>query len=266
MAINVNDVYQTVLLILNKEQRGYMTPFEFNKIATQVQREIFERYFEDLNLYSRTPQTEIEYADRLKNTEEKLEVFRTEEFPTYTGGGFDIPEDLYRLGGVTFRDFMEIPSAPGTYNFSDEYVELQPVDRHEFNLVSRSKLTAPSKSWPIYLYERNKIFVKPTSINLGSSGSSPITEGSILIDYIRKPEDVAWGYTVGSLGQFVYAPQGTSGVVTPASGSVDFELHNSEQTEVVINILFYAGVVIRDPQIVQVATQKIQQEETLEKQ
>ena len=31
MAINVNTVYQTVLLILNKEQRGYMTPLEFNK-------------------------------------------------------------------------------------------------------------------------------------------------------------------------------------------------------------------------------------------
>ena len=33
MAINVNTVYQTVLLILNKEQRGYMTPLEFNKIG-----------------------------------------------------------------------------------------------------------------------------------------------------------------------------------------------------------------------------------------
>jgi hypothetical protein len=49
MAINVNNVYQTVLLILNKEQRGYMTPDEFNKTATQVQLDIFEQYFNDLN-------------------------------------------------------------------------------------------------------------------------------------------------------------------------------------------------------------------------
>ena len=33
MAINVNTVYKTVLLILNKEERGYVTPDEFNKIA-----------------------------------------------------------------------------------------------------------------------------------------------------------------------------------------------------------------------------------------
>ena len=49
MAINVNTVYQTVLLILNKEQRGYMTPDEFNSVGTQVQLEVFEKYFEDLN-------------------------------------------------------------------------------------------------------------------------------------------------------------------------------------------------------------------------
>ncbi len=65
MAINVNTVYQTVLLILNKEQRGLMTPLEFNKIGAQVQLEIFERYFEDLNQQIRIPQTDTDYADRV---------------------------------------------------------------------------------------------------------------------------------------------------------------------------------------------------------
>ena len=49
MAINVNAVYKTVLLILNQQQRGYMTPDEFNKVATQVQLNIFEKYEDDLN-------------------------------------------------------------------------------------------------------------------------------------------------------------------------------------------------------------------------
>ena len=44
MAININTVYKTVLLILNKEERGYVTPDEFNKISNQVQLEIFEQY------------------------------------------------------------------------------------------------------------------------------------------------------------------------------------------------------------------------------
>ena len=265
MAINVNDVYQTVLLILNKEQRGYMTPYEFNKIATQVQREIFERYFDDLAIYARTSSTEIEYSDRLKNTEEKLEAFKTSTYPLYSSGGFDIPSNLYRLGGVTFRDFLEIPGSPGNYNFSSTYVEAQQLDRHEFNLVTRSKLTAPTKTFPCYLYENNKLFLSPNTINVGSI-LSPDQDGCVLIDYIKKPEDVFWAYTVGNVGQYLYAPPETTGPVIPSIGSVNFELHNSEQTEVIINILFYAGVIIKDPQIVQVAAQKIQQEETLEKQ
>ena len=35
--INVNTVYKSVLSILNKEQRGFLTPDEFNKLAKQAQ-------------------------------------------------------------------------------------------------------------------------------------------------------------------------------------------------------------------------------------
>ena len=38
MAVSVNTVYTTVLYILNKEQRGYVTPAEFNSIADLVQK------------------------------------------------------------------------------------------------------------------------------------------------------------------------------------------------------------------------------------
>ena len=77
MAINVDTVYKTVLLILNKEQRGYVTPNEFNKIGTQVQLEIFEKYFEDLNQQLRVPQADSEYADRQKNIDNNISIFKT---------------------------------------------------------------------------------------------------------------------------------------------------------------------------------------------
>ena len=132
------------------------------------------------------------------------------------------------------------------------------MTRHEFNLLRRSTLAAPTKEYPVYLYEENKI--KTTPQLASTSGQTPIE-----ISYIKKPENPVWAYTTGTLGQFEYAPPGTTGPVTPTSGSVNFELDNSEYTELVVNILFYAGVVIRDPQIVQVASQKIQQEEVNEK-
>ena len=51
MAINVNKVYKTALSILNKEQRGYLTPYEFNNIARQVQLELLDKLFYDYNKF-----------------------------------------------------------------------------------------------------------------------------------------------------------------------------------------------------------------------
>ena len=42
---NVDTVYQRVLALANKEQRGYITPQEFNLLANKAQLIIFEQYF-----------------------------------------------------------------------------------------------------------------------------------------------------------------------------------------------------------------------------
>ena len=233
MAISVDTVYKTVLLILNKEQRGYMTPDEFNKIGSQVQREIFEAYFEDLNQQLRIPQSDVEYSDRVAITDEKIAEFKTENNPTGTNP-FTVPTDLYRLGSITYE--------PNT----STYKEIQRVGRAEIYNIRKAPLTAPTTNYPIYLYEDNKALVYPEII---------VDPAHIKMQYVKKPTDINWAYTTGSLGQLVY----------DSANSVNFELHNSEQTEVVLKVLLYQGVVIRDPQIVQVAASKVQQEEVNEK-
>ena len=233
MAISVDTVYKTVLLILNKEQRGYMTPDEFNKIGSQVQREIFEAYFEDLNQQVRIPQTDMEYSDRVAITDEKIAEFKVENNATHTTGGiFNLPSDLYRLGSLTFENSNTFP------------VEIQRVGRADFYNIRKSPLTAPTTTHPIYLYEDNKVLVYPTTIN-----------GKVKAQYVKKPTDIQWAFTVNTVGAYEY----------DSLNSVDFELHNSERTEVILKILLYQGIVIRDPQIVQVAAQKVQQEEVNEK-
>ena len=69
-----------------------------------------------------------------------------------------------------------------------------------------------------------------------------ITSG-ITVDYIRKPADPLWNFTVGTGSSYVYSPD----------TSINFELHDAEQTELILKILLYAGVVIKDPQLIQVA-------------
>jgi hypothetical protein len=45
----INEVRNTVLALLNKNNNGYLTPEEFNLLAKQAQLEIFEEYFYDYN-------------------------------------------------------------------------------------------------------------------------------------------------------------------------------------------------------------------------
>ena len=245
MAINVNTVYTTVLSILNKEQRGYITPEEFNKLGTQVQLEIFENYFEDLNQQLRVPQADSEYANRQKNIDNCISIFKTIGTTTYNGAGgyFLPPSDLHRIGTVIYKDEKE----------------LQRVERNEFLNINLSPLTKPTTQFPVYLYEQvvqgtggantgeTHIFVKPTTI---------VAAADITVSYIRKPADVAWGYQQLGGGTWSSGPY-----IYNAGASTQFELDDTEQTEVILRILAYAGVVIRDPQIVQAASQAVQSEE-----
>ena len=76
MAVNINTVYQRVLTIANKEQRGYITPQEFNILANQAQMDLFEQYFYDTNQFSRVPGNNTGHSDMLTTLDEKISFFK----------------------------------------------------------------------------------------------------------------------------------------------------------------------------------------------
>jgi len=171
------------------------------------------------------PQNDTEYANRIKNIEENLSFFQRTGATAYVGPHFTLtPTDIYRLGTV----------------FYNSTALTQYAQRNEVTQLLLSPLTQPTNDFPIYLYENNLLYVYPTTIQTG-----------ITISYLKTPADVIWGYGTGNLGQFVYNT-GTS---------TDFELNISEQTNVITRVLAYAGVVINDPTIIQVASQEIANEE-----
>jgi len=243
--VNVDTVYKTVLYILNKEQRGYITPDEFNRLGTQVQLEIFEKYFEELNQQLRIPENDSEYANRVKNLDEKIAIFETTGATTYDAIGkyFYGPSDMHRLGTVIYKGEKE----------------LQRLQRNEFLLINKSLLTKPTNLYPVYIHEGEHesaagpppvlhpiFYVYPATI---------ATSADVTITYIKKPTSPAWAFTVDA----------TTGAYIYDTASTDFQLHGSEQISIILQILMYCGVVIRDPQIVQNAAQMVQQNELMEK-
>ena len=244
--MDVNTVYQTVLLILNKEQRGYLTPYEFNNIATQVQLEIFEEYFETLNQQLRIPQNESEYGDRQKNIDNEISIFK-EIQSLSTGWVADneydtssLPTEIHRIGTVIYKEEQEV----------------ERVERNEWLRVNMSKLTRPSADYPLYIYENDKIFIQPPSL-VSIDPTTGIPYDQFDVSFIRKPKPVIWAYTVDlGNGAYIYSAAGGGGAI-PIGGSQDFEIDDTEQVQVILNILKYTGVVIRDPQIIQAASQEL---------
>ena len=129
---------------------------------------------------------------------------------------------------------------------------MQKLQRNDFYTSEKSKLTKATETFPTYLYENNYLFIKPDTI-----------QNNIQVEYVRKPLDVIWGFTVGNRGQYIY----NSTAYNPSTkiGSRNFELDISEQSEVILRILQYAGIIIRDPQIVQAAAQQVQMDEINQK-
>jgi len=77
--VNIDTVYQRVLAISNKEQRGYITPQEFNLFANQAQNEIFEQYFYDINQFERVHGNDNEYSDMVSILKEKIYIFEEQQ-------------------------------------------------------------------------------------------------------------------------------------------------------------------------------------------
>ena len=234
MAISVDTVYQRVQSILNKENRGYLTPQEFNLFANQAQLEIFEQYFFDLNQYERLPKKDTEYSNLVKTINERISKFKTSATLTFTTSYFEMPSNMHKLGTVI-------------YNSTTPVEEIDQKNLLEYTL---SPLTSPSTTNPVYIQNIQttssvwSITVYPSSI-----------QSLITATYIRKPAEADWAYQT-VVGNALY----------DSSNSTNFELHDSEEANLVIKILLYAGLSIKEGEIAQLAdakeTKKIQQEKS----
>jgi len=234
MAINVDTVYQRVLAILNKEQRGFLTPQKFNLYANQIQLDKLEQYCYEIDLYHKQKGNSTVHADILDILETKLAKFEKEDTtPTFTSPHFILPTDCFRLSTVIYNN-----------------IECNPLTRKEYLYVAQSPIGKPSDALPIYIEDEIGIKVYGTAI---FTDASPVAD-PITMWYIKIPTPVVWGYT-DVLGVAQYN----------ASTSTNFTLDPSEETDVVISILKLAGVEVKDLSIYEIANKEELTEEQQEK-
>tara|TARA_Y100001938_G_scaffold141186_1_gene210572 strand:+ start:2124 stop:2816 length:693 start_codon:yes stop_codon:yes gene_type:complete len=218
MSVDINTVYQRVLAITNKEQRGYITPQEFNFLANQAQLDIFEQYFYDINQFGRIPGNDTEYSDMLSILEEKISIF--EKTNIAIAGGTTLPADLYRLGSVIFNG-----------------AEAESISQKDYIFITQSPLAQPTNDFPIYIRDNSGIKV----YGKNAAGAIEQKTSGVTCNYVKTPASASW------------ASNTVTGLYD-AGNSTQFELHESEETELVIKILALAGIILRDNSLYGIAS------------
>lgn len=229
--VEINSVYQKVLTLSNKEQRGYITPQEFNHLADRAQLEIFEGYFHDLKTAFHKIQNQSEESDEVEMLQEKLSLHRVLDDAITVDNS---------TGVVATASFANTPYRLTNIRLGDQIVE--EVTRAEFALLLAHPLTAPTVSRRIYYRTGENAFTiypVPTADQ----------DDTLVADYIVAPATPSWNYVVVQ-GNAIYN----------ANGTVNFDLHPSEEEKLVTRILEMAGIVINKPGLAQTASQMIQRE------
>jgi len=91
----INEVRNTVLSIINKNNYGYISPSDFNLFSSQAQMELYEEMFSSYNKIVTMENTRVsgtDYADLKRTYEEAMEIFNvTNPLTNFAGSVFFLP-------------------------------------------------------------------------------------------------------------------------------------------------------------------------------
>lgn len=225
----IDDVRRTVLNIVNKDNRGYITPDEFNTFARMAQNEIFEQY-----MYSYTNEIVKQnnrlngegYSNIPQKISEMLDRFSVYTPLTYDAAPakFNTPTDYYYIEKIVYNNVTEV-----------ERVEHSKI----FNLLA-SNLTAPTVNYPVYILSTGTSSVLNPQLLSEDIKIYPLSiTNNVLIRYIRYPHIPLWSYISTPNGEALF----------DSSTSVDFELPENDFVNLVVKILQYAGISIREKEV-----------------
>ena len=235
---SVNRVYSALKDLVNKDQRGFVTPAIFNNFAQVAQMNLFNKMFSDGALNKRLRQSQLDAGrdkSRVKQTNEDLAYFSKRATISLSSGVGSKPNDLARIISIFTTDATA------------KNLELI-YDEEKLEYILRSTLSAPSTTYPVVMVS-NTINVYPTSIASVYMRYYKIPQGLNTVDGSRTASSPRFGYTVVS-GREIY----------DVNNSVDFELPEHYFAELVVEIAKLIGVNLRDTEVYAYANQQSQQE------
>ena len=241
--MTIDEVYRLVQTFANKEQRGFITPSDFNLLAKQAELELVNKRLDVLQEKSQ-PKKSVGYMEESltpQMAEQDLAPFLTsKKFSTSRSvvtAGYSEAEITVGNEALLIKEIFILPDE----NFGiNSHIPLEIVKPENINKVLRSSLVKPSIDFPIGLMSGSnsggdlKIKVFPDDIK------------NVMMYYYRMPSiPPQWSY-VTVAGKPVYNP----------SDSTQFRFTSRVHGEIVVKILEYLGVNLREGQLVKFAQSK----------
>lgn len=216
----IDTVYQLVLYIANKEQRGDINPAKFNILARTAQLQFLSKRVGNIQIMTDRGVPQVGYESTWRIHEDlRPFVYGPVQIPINNQGYFNYPYGYIWPDAIHKNDFRQI-----TRITSDQY----PFIKH-------SQIKPPTPEYPVCILRNPYGFIDPYSI------------GSFQMSYLKMPPDPVWGYTVVN-----------DKPVFDISSSVDFTINPLSYLELVMIILQNVGVNLSSDTISQYALIKEQ--------
>lgn len=237
--MTIDEIYRLVQTFANKEQRGFITPKDFNLLAKQAQLELYNKRLSIVIEKSQPKKSAGFYAESLTPdlAEQDISRFLTEEkFNAYDatnsweGSSFEINYDY----------IVSIFIMPSEELGITTNIPVDMVSPKDVNQILRSSLVKPSLEFPIALLAQSgtssRVHLFPESISDSNA--------NVVVWYYDCSKDNAplWDY-VTIAGKPVYNS------ATSIQPAISKRVHG----ELVVKILEYLGVTIREADLVQYA-------------
>jgi hypothetical protein len=237
--MTIDEIYRLVQTFANKEQRGFITPTDFNLLAKQAELELYNKRLSIIMEKSQPKKSAGFYAESLtpELAEQDIASFLKTEKVTV-----DTDSSIAHVGssGSLLTDYIvSISTADAENQTISTNVPVEIVNNKNINQILRSSLVKPSASYPIAL-----IGASSTS-NAKLINVFPDSIKSVTVNHYVNDSSPKWSY-VTIAGKPVY----------DAGGSTQFKFSNRVHGELVVKILEYLGVTIREAEVVQYAQNK----------
>lgn len=215
----ISRVFDLVNAISNKEQRGHITPSQFNLLAEMAQLEYISKRIGKINFINNRGIPEMGYESTWR-----------------------IHEDLRPMVDGPISIPIENPS--GNFHYPYGYIWPDAIHKNDFTPITRltadqythkkrSVITPPSAAYPVVVMRGQYGFIDPYNI------------GSFQMSYLKVPPTPVWGF-----GMVNDAP------VFDANLSVDFTIPPLAYIELSMIILSHVGINLNEASITQFAMTK----------